>query len=68
MRRLIDHSEDSPDEMTELLTSQSDDTLIDNHEVFELKLIEIKTNAFCLYFTNKLIYLFRGQMLLFYPM
>ncbi|CAF3618343.1 unnamed protein product [Rotaria socialis] len=32
MRRLIDDSQDSSDEMTELLKSQGDDTVIDGHE------------------------------------
>jgi hypothetical protein len=40
MRRLVDNSEDSPDEMTELLKSQGDDTPIDGPEVFQLKLIK----------------------------
>jgi hypothetical protein len=38
MRRLNDGHQDSPDEMTELLTAQGDDILIDGHEVFILKL------------------------------
>jgi hypothetical protein len=41
MRRLIDDNQDSPDEMTELLSSQGDDTRIDGHEVFEFKLTKI---------------------------
>ena len=39
MRRLGDQSEDSPDEMTELLKSQGDGTPTDGQEVFESKLI-----------------------------
>ncbi len=38
MRRLIDYSEDSTDEMTELLKSQGDDMLIDDHEVFQIEI------------------------------
>jgi hypothetical protein len=38
MRRLIDDSEDSTDEMTELLKSQGDDMLIDDHEVFQIEI------------------------------
>ena len=36
MRRLIDDNQDSSDEMTELLRSQGDDTVIDGREVLKL--------------------------------
>ncbi len=38
MRRLTNDSDDSTDEMTELLKSQGDDMLIDDHEVFQIEI------------------------------
>jgi hypothetical protein len=38
MRRLDDNNQDSPDEMTELLSAQANDILIDGHEVFKRKI------------------------------
>ncbi|CAF0737294.1 unnamed protein product [Rotaria sp. Silwood1] len=51
MRRLIDDSQDSPDEMTELLKSQADDTIIDGPErpnvtnLPDVAIIQTSTNA-----------------------